>query len=323
MSELYGDRYDSVTGGPDRLFSETLRRSLGAALFIGLVGAMGYWAYSLGTRDAADVPIIRAMEGPSRIQPVDPGGLTAAHQGLEVNAVLAGVPAPEPRVDAPVAPAPVLLTPEDGPQGELVLAAPVALAVPEETDALRMPLGEDVAPGGIAPALEALAPETVAPETPATPSLEDAIAAAILAEAAGNGAVTPTQAATAVEAAASGTRPMRRPSNLVVARANLAPSETPTVAPLLREVASVPEGARLVQLGAYDSEALTREAWSRLVAAHGDLLADKSLFVERTTSNARVFYRLRVAGFAGTAQSGALCEALRARGVDCIPVTRQ
>ena len=44
-------------------------------------------------------------------------------------------------------------------------------------------------------------------------------------------------------------------------------------------------------------------------------------FVERTTANARVFYRLRVAGFTSTEQTRQMCEALRARGVACIPVT--
>ena len=82
-------------------------------------------------------------------------------------------------------------------------------------------------------------------------------------------------------------------------------------------------GARLVQLGAFDSEEITRKAWSSLVAKNPDLLASKSLFVERTTSNARVFYRLRVAGFQSADDTRRMCEALRGRGVACIPVTLQ
>jgi hypothetical protein len=69
-------------------------------------------------------------------------------------------------------------------------------------------------------------------------------------------------------------------------------------------------------LGAFDSEAITRRAWQNLVARNPDLLASKSLYIERTTSNARVFYRLRVAGFDDTEQTRQMCEALRARGVD-------
>ena len=76
-----------------------------------------------------------------------------------------------------------------------------------------------------------------------------------------------------------------------------------------------------MQLGAYDSEELTRRAWSQLVARNPDLFAGKSLHVERATSNSRVFYRLRVAGFANTEQTRVMCEQLRARSVDCIPVT--
>ena len=83
-------------------------------------------------------------------------------------------------------------------------------------------------------------------------------------------------------------------------------------------------GARLVQLGAFDSEEITRKAWD---AAGGHATAtcssSKSLYVERTTANARVFYRLRVAGFASTEETRQMCEALRARGVACIPVTLQ
>ena len=82
-------------------------------------------------------------------------------------------------------------------------------------------------------------------------------------------------------------------------------------------------GARLVQLGAFDSEEITRRAWDQLVARNGDLLGSKRLHVERTTANARVFYRLRVAGFASADETRRMCEALRSRGVDCIPVTLQ
>ncbi len=77
----------------------------------------------------------------------------------------------------------------------------------------------------------------------------------------------------------------------------------------------------MVQLGAFDSEANARAAWRHLVSSNGDLLNSKSLYVERATNNARVFYRLRVAGFQNTDQTREMCESLRARSIDCIPVT--
>jgi hypothetical protein len=91
----------------------------------------------------------------------------------------------------------------------------------------------------------------------------------------------------------------------------------------VHEVSGLGAGTRLVQLGAFDSEAMTRAAWAQLVARHGDLLGAKNLYVERATSNARVFYRLRVAGFGNPEETRVMCESLRTRGVDCIPVTLQ
>lgn len=322
MSELYGDDDSFGGAGSDRLIPDGLRRMIGAALFLGVVAAMGLWAYRLGTRDAAEVPIIRAMEGPVRIQPEDPGGLRAAHQGLEVNSVLAGRPenaSPAGSAGAPLTAAPTLLAEEDGPQGELVIAEPAPLVdVEMSPDAdLRMPLDD----GALA---EASAPAAVAPaETAAEPDapVVDATSLAALVEA----AVEP-------QAAESGPRPLRRPANLPRARAAAPAAATaaaspaaaaPAAAPAAREVASPSRGSRMVQLGAYDSEANTRAAWNQLVARYGDLLGSKNLYIERTTANARVFYRLRVAGFENTDQTREMCEALRARGVDCIPVTLQ
>ena len=78
-----------------------------------------------------------------------------------------------------------------------------------------------------------------------------------------------------------------------------------------------------MQLGAFDNEAMAKTAWNQLLAKNGDLLGSKSLYVERTTANARVFYRLRVAGFSNADQTRQMCESLRSRGIACIPVTLQ
>ncbi len=303
MRDLYSDDYESVAGdGAVRRIPDGVRRLAGAAVFLALVAGMGLWSYRLGTRDAAAVPIIRAMEGPARVEPADPGGVQAAHQGLEVNAVLAGEPAPVPETPVPARPAPPLLTAEDAPQGELLLATPAILAerVLAEDGDLAMPRPEEPATE-----LAALEPD------PDAPVLGDA-------------QVLPPE----VPAAAAETRPRNRPSNLVVARARTTPIAAPAkpaAAPLaaVNEVSTVGPGTRLVQLGAFDSEEITRKAWAQLVARNNDLLATKSLYVERTTANARVFYRLRVAGFETAEQTRQMCEALRARSIDCIPVTLQ
>ena len=58
-----------------------------AGVSLVVIGGFVYWTVNLGTRDPREVPIIRAMEGPSRVAPEDPGGRKARHQGLAVNAV--------------------------------------------------------------------------------------------------------------------------------------------------------------------------------------------------------------------------------------------
>lgn len=308
MRDLLSDEYDSVAGhSTDRLVPASLRRIAGALLFLGVIGAMGLWSYRLGTRDANEVPVIRAMAGPARVAPEDPGGTRAAHQGLEVNSVLAGNQ-PDPTGIAPATPAPVALADEDAAEGDLVIAG-----TPIET--------ETGSPAAAEPDAQAK------PASPVSIQNELAAMVASVAPAASAEAAGEPEGETG-PAPLAGERPMGRPANLRVARATTPASPAPArsgeeASSQPREVSSVAEGSRLVQLGAYDSEALAREAWGRLVARDGDLLGSKSLYVERTTSNARVFYRLRVAGFESADETRQMCESLRGRGVDCIPVTLQ
>lgn len=311
MRDLYGDQFDTEgAAGPAALIPQTLRRAIGVAVFIGLILAMGLWSYRLGTRDAGEVPIVRAMNGPTRIAPADPGGLQAPHQGLEVNTVLAERPAPVPELAA-VSPEPEPLAAEDLAQGDLVEVEPVPAAA-RVADAA--PLGENAAPvlpqsetdalvagleRGNAEGTVGLSPFSLDPETPVE---------------------------VAVLAPPPGPRPKGRPAGLRQTRsaAPPAPAEAPVrTAAAPAEAAAPGSGARLVQLGAFDSAVNAREAWDRLVGRHSDLLRSKSLYVERTTANARVFYRLRVAGFDDTEATRTMCQELRARGVDCIPVTLQ
>ena len=60
---------------------------VGAAvsLFL-LTGAVG-WGYQLIVRDISQIPIVRAQLGPLRVAPDDPGGLTAANQGLSLSLI--------------------------------------------------------------------------------------------------------------------------------------------------------------------------------------------------------------------------------------------
>ena len=116
MHNTYEDDYTSEDDQP-----QGLRRIIavymkwgGAVVSIALISLFVLWSYRLGVRDAAEIPVIRALDGPVRVQPESPGGAVAANQGLEVNEILAGEEAQIPQ-DAQLAPATLTLTEEDTP----------------------------------------------------------------------------------------------------------------------------------------------------------------------------------------------------------------
>lgn len=108
----------------------------GAATSVALILGLAVWGYKLAVRDVNGVPVIRAMEGPGRMAPEDPGGDLARHVGLSVNAVAAeGVAAPAPD-QVMLAPRGDELTDEDLPMaGVGTIAAPEGL--PGRDSALR------------------------------------------------------------------------------------------------------------------------------------------------------------------------------------------
>ncbi|PHQ83244.1 MAG: sporulation protein, partial [Thalassobium sp.] len=145
----------------------------GAAMSLALVVGIGVWGYKLLVRDATGVPVVRAMEGPMRSAPENPGGEIALHTGLSVNAVPAqgGVAPPEDTLV--LAPAQPALPQEDL---EITPSAEARELAPKD------PLGT-VVEGEVAAVAEAA--ETASPVDPDTPltveevlALADQIAAA-------------------------------------------------------------------------------------------------------------------------------------------------
>jgi len=393
----------------------------GALASIALVIGVSIWTYKLGQRDAREVPIVAALEGPARVAPDDAGGLQVAHQGHSVNSVLEGRGVEQVASAVTVAPSDNDLTSEDAALEEL--SALVASRIPEarpsvnvpgatsiateETTMPLMPNGEVVAPtetagettiagetttagettvAAVAAAtgetVEALPPQTeiAAVETPLAPeAVVDEIltpndeAAAVkpevegiadpvaVAESGETDAALPSVQPAELEVAALGPlpplgegsiyapavmkMPMARPADLNVAMSNavnaaleavLAESTsspdivTPEPAQAPVQVASadasldtipLPNGTRMIQIGAYGSEAVARQQWDRLSSQHDDLLGNKEHYVQRTNNSGKIFYRLRVAGYSDKQATQNACAALSARGLPCITVT--
>jgi cell division septation protein DedD len=286
----------------------------GAVCSLALIAGLGIWGYKLAVRDVTGIPVIRALEGPLRIAPENPGGEVADNQGLSVNAVAAAgtaLPLPETLV---LAPRPVELAVDDG-AGLIDPNAPVAVAEPTdlgmEPAALPDVVANDAAPQTEADAVAlALAEALAEGAEPLTPlEGDDAALAAMEAEAdPGNGL-------------AKSPRPMPRPRSLPAEAAQ--PAAASVAAPAEIDPTTIAAGTRLVQLGAFDDAETARAEWAKLQGQFGDLISGKAMVVQSAQSGGRTFYRLRAHGFADEDEARRFCAALLAENAACIPVAHR
>ena len=310
--------------------SATLTNLAGAAVSLALVVGVGVWGYKLLVRDVSGIPVVQAMEGPMRVAPEDPGGRLADHQGLAVNRVVGAGGTEPPAERLVLAPRPAGLASEDVALGAITpmrsdaprqvtlepapdLAAPVAqapiLPVPE-ADPIQA-LADQIAAG--AEPLSELAPGEDAPVI--TEVLDPPQEQVALAQPAGikPGPGLPRSL-----------RPKLRPARAAATSGGTADAVTAAVvaANTTQEIApdTLPEGTRLVQIGAYDSPDVARSEWARLEERFGDYMIGKQRVIQRASSGGRVFYRLRAHGFEDIADARRFCAAFVAQKVDCIPV---
>lgn len=302
MAEQAFDGYGGESGYPGVGGLASFMQWTGAVVSLVLVAGLCLWGYKIVVRDVSDVPVIRAIEGPYRVQPDDPGGETAAYQGLAVNSVQSdgGVEKPAERVI--LAPAPVQLSDEDVAGGKL--KAPRDLALSEQPKNLKDVIASDDEP---------LSDEEV----------DDAVTAAI------KEAQRAAELAKIEDLPGVKSSPRPKPRNVVAALSTSNSILTDgTAAPLeaftdIEEVdpSEVEPGTRLVQLGAFDDRDSADREWAHIFDRHGDLLAGKKRLIQEAESGGRSFYRLRLVGFSDLSDSRRLCSALLARGTPCIPVT--
>lgn len=306
---------------------------LGAAGSLALVVGIGVWGYKLVMRDVSGVPVVRALEGPMRIQPENPGGLPADHQGLAVNTVAAQGAAAPPADRLMLAPRPVSLSDEDVPMSE-IKPTPASLSStdavrPETVEAFRngqidklvqeLTRGAGQLSGSENALLEEEKTELASIEQPAPLT---AIDPADLAQAtSGNALVGETGVHRSL-------RPMARPGRAVPSDSSAMAATNAAVKAALGTATAVdldPEalsaGTRLAQLGAYDTPDIARAEWDRLYGRFGEYMDGKQRVIQEASSGGRTFYRLRAAGFDDLSEARHFCSVLVAERADCIPVT--
>lgn len=314
---------------------------LGAGLSLALVIGLGIWGYKLAVRDVSGIPVVRAVDGPMRVQPDDPGGESAAFQGYSVNDVQADGGAAAPADRLALAPNTIGLTDEDVPASSdvTVAAAPVPNAAvevvldsdeiaeateidPADADAQMLALADQLT-DGIEPLSETLTditPTSAGAAQTTQEAANDAVAAALL---------EPTLVSASLPGVARSPRPLARPAGLVQVAATQTPPVSAEMAaaigalPATVEIAAadIAAGTRLVQLGAFESAEIARAEWDKLLVQFEDYFVGKQRVVQEATSGGKTFFRLRANGFDGVTDSRRFCAVLMNANAACIPVT--
>ena len=287
MADLEFDDFEGGYGAPGlpvRLNrAKQLINIAGAVCSVGLLAGMGVWGYQLAVRDVSGVPVMRALAGPMRLAPVDPGGDQASHQGLSVNAVAAT------GSSAPVA-------------DQLTLAPRAVELLPSEI--AEAPPIEDGA-GTLIDTETGQAVELVSADIELPPG--DGVTRSLRPQARPSAV---TAAPTAVES---------DPNALVTNVETVsAPPALTEIDPNSLEV-----GTRLAQLGAFDTPDVARAKYQELQVTFAELMAGKSMVIQSAQSGGRTFYRLRAHGFPGDDEARRFCAALQAQNTDCIPVAQR
>ncbi|WP_397541493.1 SPOR domain-containing protein [Roseovarius salis] len=281
---------------------------LGAVTSLALLVGTAIWGYKMVVRDVSGVPVIKAAAGPMRVQPDEPGGRQAQHQGLSVNEIAAGGAAGEPADRLILAPEPLELSLDEA-----------ALADTGADDGARDDGGAAMrsaaeAEGTSAADIEAIAEEVaegVAPLEDLEPSNGERSAGRDLAAA---------DTGTVEGGLGRSLRPKMRPQSLMdgpeaVTRAAAQVASVRDIDP-----DTIPAGTRLAQLGAFASRSVAEEQWTKLAERFDGYLADKDRVIQKATSGGRTFYRLRAMGFEDISHARRFCSALVDQNADCIPV---
>ncbi|MDT8855836.1 SPOR domain-containing protein [Paracoccaceae bacterium Fryx2] len=302
MADVDFDDFEGSYAAPPGPRAAQMQRMVnlaGAVLSVVLVLGLAVWGYKLAVRDVTGVPVVRALEGPMRVAPKEPGGNVAAHQGLSVNAVAAVGAASPPAETMVLAPRPVELSLDDAPG--LAATAPEAPQVLVTAQPAPEPVTAAAAPAEAGADPVALADQIAAGVAPLTdvPEVGDV---EVPTDAGGGMARSPL--------------PKARPALTQVAAA--AP-----VAVAVTEIdpATLKSGTRLVQLGAFDDAEGARREWDRLAGQFGELMTGKARVVQSAQSGGRTFFRLRAEGFAGEDDARRFCSALLSENAACIPVS--
>ena len=276
----------------------------GAALSLFLLaGAIG-WSYQLIVRDVNQIPIVRAQLGPLRVAPDNPGGLTAANQGLSVTQLAVN--------EKPLLSNEIYLAPA----AEILNEENLALKVKEEYESNKVDGAFEIKEVNAENSmnLEAL------PDQKEVESRSNDVG--VLSKAAFSQKKIEIENAVSLalsitnepDKSLSWLRPKIRPVGFY-RNGNITEDQIVSNEPMPK----LPIGSAVVQLGAFDSKSLAESEWQRFEKILGSILIPKKMVVQKAESGGKIFYRLRASGFSDISDARQFCTAISDK-VACIPV---
>jgi hypothetical protein len=266
---------------------------------LAVFGGIAWYAYDWGVSqfNTTRLPIILADSEPIKSRPESPGGLEVPNQNVAVLNDLAPDPQ-KPQVERLLPP---LETPQPPPSETVEAEIPNFASAPLETAAGPPDVTQDSALPPLPPEPQTEPQIAAAPPKPKVeaPKIEVAPAPAIQ---------TPS-----VQAPAQAPTPAPQ-----VAAPQVAAPQVAVLPP-----ASAPAGAFVVQLASLKAKDGARPAWARMQKAHPALLGERVLAIQEIDLGARgLFYRVQAGYFTERAEALSLCNALKARGQDCLVIKR-
>jgi hypothetical protein len=294
---------DAALASEDKLGKSKLNMILywfGAVLSLSLLaGAIG-WSYKLVVRDINQIPIVRAQLGPLRVAPDNPGGLTAANQGLSVTQ-LAVNEKPLLSDEINLAPAAEILNEETS--ASLLREVDKLNQIDETYEIKEINAENTISLDGSSGAMKG---ETASK----TESLVAQVAFSQKKVEIENAVSLALSITSEFDPSLTSLRPKTRPRSVQQNR-ELIVSKEP--------MSKLPIGSAIVQLGAFDSKSLAESEWRRFEKLLGSILAPKQMIIQKAESGGKIFYRLRASGFNDISDARQFCTAISDK-VACIPV---
>ena len=276
----------------------------GAALSLLLLAGTVSWSYKLIVRDINQIPIVRAQGGPLRVAPTDPGGLTAANQGLSVTQ-LAVNEQPLLSDEIYLAPAAEMLSKENVEtkieEGYIPKNNDKKLEIKEVNaeNNINLKAWSDQVQINKGSENEVVLSEAVFSQKKL--DIQNAVSMAL--------SITDNTDVFRVSL-----RPQIRPISL-----NQDGSKNFGQAASSGQISQLTVGSAVVQVGAFDNKALAESEWKRLENLLGSILITKQMIIQKAESGGKIFYRLRASGFNDIADARQFCTAINDK-VACIPV---